>query len=374
MSARTFLLTSIGLLTVVSVPVSAQLRCDCTAVVDSCNAKVSVQSSSVEITSDHAECSRVDYFIDGQPFVAVVVDGSQRRDWIARAQPPEVLVQSCQVCRDAGGSAASVSARPAAAAQAAPAPGGNAELTPLIEVAPRYPENAQSRGIEGFVDVKFTVTPRGTVENAEVAAAQPARVFDQAALAAVARWRFAEDPDRAPQTITRRINFDLSDYVFQLSRPSTATASAAANQAAGPRNQCVREQTVYNYGEMVEVGLMNACREPLLVYSCAQGAGRYPGLWVCIDSEESQTLLVAPGDRRSGTTVSVTTAAGPRAFTYADDFFVARTPNTQYWWLACGADDSACRGSARQWVRSVDKQLASIDPEARASIPVARSH
>jgi TonB family protein len=242
----------------------------------------------------------------------------------------------------------------------------------LIEVSPQYPADAQTRGIEGYVDVTFTVTPRGTVENAEVADSQPARVFDQAALAAVSRWRYPEDSDRAPQTVTRRVAFGLSDYVFELPAPRSASAPPATT-AGGTRNQCVREQTVYNYGEMVEVGLMNACRESLLVYSCAEGAGRYPGRWVCMDSEEQQSVLVPAGDGRIGTRASVATPEGPRSFLFDDDFFVARTPNTQYWWLACGVDDAACRADARQWVRSVDKQLASVDPQARASVTVSHS-
>ena len=50
-------------------------------------------------------CARVDYFVDGQPFVSVVVDGEDRENWLARTTNPRILVQSCQVCRDTGASA-----------------------------------------------------------------------------------------------------------------------------------------------------------------------------------------------------------------------------------------------------------------------------
>jgi protein TonB len=40
------------------------------------------------------------------------------------------------------------------------------------------------------VQVRFTVTAAGTVRDALVVASQPARVFDGAALEAVARWRY----------------------------------------------------------------------------------------------------------------------------------------------------------------------------------------
>ena len=84
----------------------AQPRCDCTSIVDTCNADVTVRGSFIDVKSDTRQCSRVDYFVDGLPFVSVVVDGEDRQDWIARTGNPKVLVQSCQVCRDTGASRA----------------------------------------------------------------------------------------------------------------------------------------------------------------------------------------------------------------------------------------------------------------------------
>jgi TonB family protein len=56
--------------------------------------------------------------------------------------------------------------------------------------APQYPESARKRGIEGWVEVVFTVMPNGEVENVEVRNASPADVFDEAAMRAVRQWRF----------------------------------------------------------------------------------------------------------------------------------------------------------------------------------------
>ena len=78
----------------------AQYRCDCTSVVDTCSAEVVARGTFLEIKTDHQMCARVDYFVDGQPFVSVVVDGEDREDWLARTTNPRILVQSCQVCRD----------------------------------------------------------------------------------------------------------------------------------------------------------------------------------------------------------------------------------------------------------------------------------
>jgi TonB family protein len=340
---------------------AAQARCDCTAIVDSCRADVSIQGSWVEVSSDHQQCSRVDYFIDGLPFVAVVVDGVQRQDWIARVEAPEILVQSCQVCRD--------NAQAIAPASAPPTEPADAEFSALIEVGPQYPAAAQAQSIEGRVDLSFTVNAAGTVETATVTAAEPPGVFDQAALAAIQRWRFPAEPERPPLNLTETMVFSLAGTARQRGAPGSLPRAAR-----GPRNECLRERAVYNYGEMIEVDLINACPDPLLVYSCAAGTGRYVGQWVCNDAERTRQLLTAPDDRRVGASTATETSDGARSFGYVAGLTVARAPNTQYWWLACDEADSNCRDGARQWVRSLDRQLASVDPQSRTSLPVARSY
>jgi protein TonB len=57
-------------------------------------------------------------------------------------------------------------------------------------VNPQYPEAARKKGIEGWVELAFTVSLSGSVENVEVRNASPADVFDDAARRAVRQWRF----------------------------------------------------------------------------------------------------------------------------------------------------------------------------------------
>lgn len=371
MSLQRIIASAAALLISHGAAAQGQWRCDCTSVVESCSADVAIRGSWVEITSDHQQCSRVDYFIDGVPFVAVVVEGADRQDWIARTENPRVIVQSCQVCRDNSSAAAPVVApRPAAAAQDSADTG----LQPLIEVQPSYPDAARARRAEGYVEVELTVNPAGAVENARVVAAEPANVFDQAALAAVNRWRYRADAARPPQTVRERLDFRLADAPPTAARPATARDAGPTSSTAGPRNQCVREGAVYNFGEMVQIGLMNACTEPLVVFGCAAGTGRYAGRWVCVDSESQGSLLVPPTDSRIGDQAALATAAGERSYTYADSFVVSRAPNTEYWWVACRSGDSSCRAQARQWTRAVDRQVATIDPQDRSPIAVARSY
>jgi protein TonB len=61
---------------------------------------------------------------------------------------------------------------------------------PISRPRPVFPYYARRRGIEGYVDVQFTVSAQGTVEDAEALAAKPAGVFDHEALRAIRRWRF----------------------------------------------------------------------------------------------------------------------------------------------------------------------------------------
>src|SRR5690606_36795770 len=80
-----------------------------------------------------------------------------------------------------------------AAAQAqegAEAPAGASAPMPLVRVPPEYPPRALSRGLEGWVQLQFTITTIGTVKDAIVVDASPKGVFDDAALKAIARWRY----------------------------------------------------------------------------------------------------------------------------------------------------------------------------------------
>jgi protein TonB len=68
--------------------------------------------------------------------------------------------------------------------------GTDRDVLPLVRVAPDYPPRALANGIEGWVQVRFTITPTGSVRDAVVVASEPRSVFDDAALKAIARWRY----------------------------------------------------------------------------------------------------------------------------------------------------------------------------------------
>ncbi len=68
--------------------------------------------------------------------------------------------------------------------------GMDQDVMPLVQIHPEYPPRAQSRGIEGWVLVQFTITPAGTVKDATVIDGQPKGMFDDAAVKAVSRWKY----------------------------------------------------------------------------------------------------------------------------------------------------------------------------------------
>ena len=68
--------------------------------------------------------------------------------------------------------------------------GSDRDVIPLVRIAPDYPPRALARGIEGWVQVQFTITATGTVKDPKVVNADPKGIFDDAALKSIARWRY----------------------------------------------------------------------------------------------------------------------------------------------------------------------------------------
>jgi len=127
---------------------------------------------------------------------------------------PDAAAQAAQreaAQREADRRAAEQRAAAAAPAPAAPAPAASTaaasnDLRPISMPQPRYPAAALRARQSGSVQVEFTVAPDGSVSAARVVSAQPDRVFDREAVAAVRRWRF--QPVDSPVTTRRTIAFN----------------------------------------------------------------------------------------------------------------------------------------------------------------------
>lgn len=101
------------------------------------------------------------------------------------------------------------------AAPATPAsPSTEEEVTPLVDVPPNYPQRALAAGIEGEVQLAFTISAEGRVENLRVTKAQPKGVFEREARRAALRWRFAprrENGRAVAREATKTLYFRLEE-------------------------------------------------------------------------------------------------------------------------------------------------------------------
>ena len=72
-------------------------------------------------------------------------------------------------------------------------PGGmniaEGDYLPIVRVAPVYPARALSRGLEGYVDMAFTVTETGTVRD-PVVVFSTSSLFERAAIRAVLKFKY----------------------------------------------------------------------------------------------------------------------------------------------------------------------------------------
>ena len=83
----------------------------------------------------------------------------------------------------------------------------------LSAAQPKYPSSARNAGIEGVVGVKMLVNASGKVEEASVVRSSGNAALDEAAVAAVYKWRFSPAKDKFGQKahcyVTQGIRFDL---------------------------------------------------------------------------------------------------------------------------------------------------------------------
>ena len=72
-------------------------------------------------------------------------------------------------------------------------PGGmniaEGDYLPIVRVAPVYPARALSRGLEGYVDLSFTVTTTGTVRD-PIVLFSTSSLFERAAIRAVLKFKY----------------------------------------------------------------------------------------------------------------------------------------------------------------------------------------
>lgn len=88
------------------------------------------------------------------------------------------------------------------------------EYLPIVKVAPIYPRRAQSRGLEGFCILEFTVTKLGTTENVRTVECS-STLFERASTNAAAKFKYKPrvvngQPIAVPG-VQNKITFQLED-------------------------------------------------------------------------------------------------------------------------------------------------------------------
>jgi TonB family protein len=136
---------------------------------------------------------------------------------VLRVTPAPTTVPAEPLVRAQGASPAPVeavvpppTAPPAPAAPARVVPRGPTRDAVAIEqVVPKFPARARRLEVtEGTVALEYTVDRTGAVKNAVVISADPPGVFDDAALAAIQRWRYQPKlQDGTPVETRKRFKF-----------------------------------------------------------------------------------------------------------------------------------------------------------------------
>ncbi len=88
------------------------------------------------------------------------------------------------------------------------------DIQPIVRIPPQYPRRAAERGLEGYVDLRFSISITGAVLNPQVTYSTSS-IFNRSAIRAVEKWKY--NPKIVDgQAVERhgvevRITFELED-------------------------------------------------------------------------------------------------------------------------------------------------------------------
>lgn len=103
------------------------------------------------------------------------------------------------------------------------------DVVPILKVTPNWPRKALEKGIEGFVELEFTIQPDGTVTDVEVVNAGPGKLFVSSSTYAILKWEFTPltiDGQALARRATQRF-----DFLLKAGTTSVSIAQVNANAA-----------------------------------------------------------------------------------------------------------------------------------------------
>ena len=93
---------------------------------------------------------------------------------------------------------------------------------PILRIRPIYPDAAVAQRITGQVTVAVTIGEGGVVQNLAVLDSS-ARIFDDAVIVAVQKWRYAKEA--AGSSLTETIEFTPADLEVELANRGRRSAN-----------------------------------------------------------------------------------------------------------------------------------------------------
>jgi TonB family protein len=91
--------------------------------------------------------------------------------------------------------------------------GAGSAQEPIVRVKPTYPDAAVEQRITGHVTVEFAIGEGGIVRDLVVIDSS-AKIFDDAVIAALRKWRYAKDA--AGSSLSETIEFTMADLKVEL--------------------------------------------------------------------------------------------------------------------------------------------------------------
>lgn len=210
-----------------------------------------------------------------------------------------------------------------------PAPSKVVPAALLKRVPPRYPAKAVERGDEGWVQVRFAITPEGTTSDVHVISSFPRGLFDKSAQNAVAKWVYTprmENDAPVPQGDNRiLLSFALTESTAV--RDAYAGPLAAISEQVWARHWDAAAKMINTLGRAGGLNLVELATLEGMRGQVAAGKQDFKSAVECLDRALSITPHLGATMRDALSLLLVMTAINASDFPKAVQAFEAWNPS-----------------------------------------------